>query len=49
MAISKDDKPSWEITKALRDHIRKHWGPRCKTYERSCCVCRMWLIYDDFV
>ncbi len=47
--ISKDDKSTWEITKALRKHIKKHWGTRCKTYERGCCVCRMWHVYDEFV
>jgi len=49
VAISRDDKSTWQITKALRNHIRKHWGARCKTYERGCCVCHMWRVYDEFV
>jgi hypothetical protein len=47
--IPKDDKSTWKVTKSLRKHIRKHWGRRCKTYERTCHVCRMWRVYDDFV
>jgi hypothetical protein len=42
----KDELTTVVSLKALKAYIKKNYGKRCKDFNISCPVCKMWLAYD---
>lgn len=33
--------------KITRNWIKKNFGEKCQEYEDGCCVCRVWLLFEQ--